>query len=108
MKKACLLVICAFTLFVFGTDALAQCTPKPAQVGGDLVLRLPFRAGESYQVSQSYCGTFLGTPFPASTLTGAPSVHMINVAGELGHNVKVPLVRFRTEEEKYVEPEEQG
>lgn len=45
-------IACAFIWQVaFGAD----CTPVATEVGGDIPLRLPFRAGEQYLVTQGYC-----------------------------------------------------
>ena len=37
--------------------AVADCSPATNEVGGDIPLRLPFRPGEHYPVTQGYCQT---------------------------------------------------
>lgn len=39
----------------FPAAGIAACTPAATEVGGDIPLRLPFRGGEQYLVTQGYC-----------------------------------------------------
>ncbi|MEI7938921.1 MAG: peptidoglycan DD-metalloendopeptidase family protein [Verrucomicrobiota bacterium] len=49
--------IAASALFLCGAKAIADCVPAATEVGGDIPLRLPFRPGEHYSVTQGYCET---------------------------------------------------
>lgn len=51
-KGCCIPVV---ILLIHCGGALGDCTPTAAEVGGDIPLRLPFRPGERYPVTQGYC-----------------------------------------------------
>ena len=51
---SCVCTAASALLFCRAT-AGADCTPATTEVGGDIPLRLPFRPGERYSVTQGYC-----------------------------------------------------
>lgn len=54
-REISLFILSLFVLFFSMTSPAGDCTPAPIEVGGDISLRLPFRVGEQYPVTQGYC-----------------------------------------------------
>jgi hypothetical protein len=67
---------------IFSIAEVIACDPSIGEVGNDIVLRLPFRPGEEYKVTQGYCsdgGDHTGYQVDFNLPSGTPVLDSIPI-----------------------------